>query len=207
MLAPGEVSVRQAYFLEPEDRAIVLGSTEPVSDVDLGACAEAGCAVLRRGSGGGSVVLGPGGQVWLDLFVPAADALTEVDVAAAAHFAGEVWHDALSLLVPGGSKLSVYSGPLIKSRYSSKVCFSGLGPGEVLLNGQKAVGVSQRRNRQGAWFFTMAMLGLDPGLHARLLEFDDPGERARLEAALLSSVTVLPFGADKVKDALVSCLS
>lgn len=204
---PGEVVSRQACFLEPEDRAIVLGSTEPVADLDLDACSKAGVGVLRRSSGGGSVLVGPGEQLWLDLFIPTGDVLSETDVGAAARFAGELWHEALSLLVPPESKMSVYTGPLLKSRYSSKVCFSGLGPGELLINGRKAVGLSQRRNREGAWFFTMALLALDSGLQSSLLSFEEESERDALAASLDASVSVLVVSPTAVKEALINCLS
>ena len=35
------------------------------------------------------------------------------------------------------------------SDWSALVCFAGLGPGEVTLDGQKLVGLSQRRTRDG----------------------------------------------------------
>jgi lipoate-protein ligase A len=38
------------------------------------------------------------------------------------------------------------------------LCFAGLGAGEVTVAGRKVVGMSQRRERSGAWIHSMALL-------------------------------------------------
>ena len=38
---------------------------------------------------------------------------------------------------------------MVTTPWSDLVCFAGLGPGEVLLDGRKLVGLSQRRTRNG----------------------------------------------------------
>jgi hypothetical protein len=40
--------------------------------------------------------------------------------------------------------------------WSRLVCFAGIGPGEVLVGGRKAVGISHRRTRAGARFQCVA---------------------------------------------------
>ena len=50
--------------------ALVLGSSQPDSTIDLDACSRAGIEVVRRRSGGGAVLLVPGEVVWLDVIVP-----------------------------------------------------------------------------------------------------------------------------------------
>jgi hypothetical protein len=107
--------------------------------------------------------------VWLDLFVPVGDPLYEVDVSRATGFVGALWREALAALEGVGVDLVVHTGPLITSPWSRLWCFSGLGPGEVSSDGRKLVGVSQRRSRAGAWFFTMACTGLDPARDASFL--------------------------------------
>jgi lipoate-protein ligase A len=69
------------------------------------------------------------------------------------------------------------------SRWSPLVCFAGLGPGEVLVDGRKVVGLSQRRTRAGARFHCAALRVWD--VHALLdtLALSDD-ERARAAAEL-----------------------
>ena len=51
--------------------AVVLGSRQDPSELDLAACEAAGFEVVRRRSGGGVVVLRPGELIWIDIVVPA----------------------------------------------------------------------------------------------------------------------------------------
>jgi hypothetical protein len=41
---------------------------------------------------------------------------------------------------------------MVRSEWSSRVCFAGTGAGEVLAGGRKVIGISQRRSRNGARF-------------------------------------------------------
>jgi lipoate-protein ligase A len=73
------------------------------------------------------------------------------------------------------------------------VCFAGLGPGEVSVNGRKVVGISQRRSRQGARFQCAALLEWRPqemvdlfGLKPADRASADLGERAVGLADLLA---------------------
>jgi len=146
---------------------------QPEASLDDASTAARGIDVVRRRSGGGAVFVAPGAQVWLDLFVPSTDPLFDLDVSKAAGFVGDLWTAALAELADGGSEFEVYSGPLIASLWSRSWCFAGLGPGEVTVGGKKLVGVSQRRSRAGAWFFSMACLRLDPERDASLLSGDE----------------------------------
>jgi lipoate-protein ligase A len=147
----------------------VLGSTQPLDSIDQAATERFGAELVRRRSGGGAVFVAPGAQVWLDLFVPVGDPLYDVDVSRGARFVGELWREALVALELVGVDFAVHTGPLLASPWSRLWCFSGVGPGEVSSHGQKLVGVSQRRSRAGAWFFTMACTGLDPARDASFL--------------------------------------
>ncbi len=186
------------------DSAVVLGSTQPETDIDALALARGGYTLLRRRSGGGAVVLEPGRQLWLDLFVPHADPLFDHDVSRAAHFVGELWQRALTSTGVAGP-LSVHVGPMISTAWSRVVCFSGIGPGEVLAAGKKLVGVSQRRNRAGAWFFSMLPISFDPSSQAELVSTD---ERSRNELCgeLATSVLQASFPLAPVRQALESLL-
>ena len=107
---------------------------------------ERGLDVVRRRSGGSSVVLVPGAHVWIDVWVPAGDPLWADDVAAAAVPVGEAWVAALAR--SGWTGLTVHRAGSESAPWSDLVCFAGRGPGEVITaDGRKLVGLSQRRTR------------------------------------------------------------
>ena len=138
-------SGRLAEWYEVERPALVLGSAQRDEVVDHAAVAAAGVDVVRRRSGGGVVLLVPGESLWLDVVVPRGDPLWDDDVAAAMWWLGDVWCEAL--LAVGASSATVHRGALLHTPWSRLVCFDGLGSGEVLVDGRKAVGISQRRTR------------------------------------------------------------
>jgi lipoate---protein ligase len=204
---PDPAGSRLAVLARPTSAAIVLGSTQGEGTIDAEDAARRDVTILRRRSGGGAVYVAPGAQVWLDLFVPTGDALADRDVGRAAEFVGELWVEALTeVLGPAGAGLAVHQGPLRVTPWSRLVCFSGLGSGEVTLAGRKLVGLSQRRDRRGAWFFTLAHLGFDPGGLAALVQGLDPDERARLASELEGSVATIDAPAEAVEDALRAAL-
>jgi lipoate-protein ligase A len=135
----------------------VLGSTQPAGDLDDERVADAGLEVCRRRSGGGAVVVRPGGQVWLEVFVPAADPLWDRDVSRSAFWLGECAQRAVTGLT--GATPAVHRGPMLRSRWSAMVCFAGLGSGELQIAGRKVLGISQRRRRDGTWLFLALLLG------------------------------------------------
>jgi lipoate---protein ligase len=168
--------------LEP---LVVLGSRqgiEVLSGVDP--------AVVRRRRGGGGVVLAQPGDVWVDWWITPDDGRWADDVRASALTAGEWWRDALDPLVRG--VMLVHPGPLEGAAEHRVACFAGRGPGEIFVDGKKAVGVTQWRVREGTLVSTVlpahpsnALLELlsapPPGLGAALdhhttasLRLDDP---------------------------------
>ena len=201
LVAPKDPSSRLAVLCFPTSPAVVAGSTQPLESLDLSAIAAHGAEVVRRRSGGGAVYVAPGEQVWLDLYLPATDPLHEVDVARAAAFVGDLWRRALAEFVPRDSSLAVYSGPLISSRWSRTWCYLGLGPGEVTFDDQKLIGLSQRRNRKGTWFFTMGYFALDSTRDAEFISLSDV-ERKEFAAELRDTIVALPAEQDTVLEAL-----
>jgi lipoate---protein ligase len=177
-----------------------------MASIDDAAIAACGVDIVRRRSGGGAVFVAPGAQVWLDLFVPVGDPLYDLDVSRAAGFVGRLWRDALVELGQDGNDLVVYTGPLVSSPWSRLWCFSGLGPGEVSARGRKLVGVSQRRSRAGAWFFTMACVGLDPIRDASFLSGSEPW-RGQLAAELTRSHAPLESPIASVESSLAARLA
>jgi lipoate---protein ligase len=137
---------RSAEWYEVERPALVLGSAQRDDVVDGDACAAAGLDVVRRRSGGGVVLVVPGETMWLDVVVPRGDSLWVDDVAQAMWWLGEVWCDALAAVGVEGA--AVHRGGLMHTEWSRLVCFDGLGAGEVVIGGRKAVGISQRRTRE-----------------------------------------------------------
>ena len=63
---------------------------------------------------------------------------------------GQAWVAALADLGVAGAE--VHAGALQCGRFGKQVCFAGIGPGEVTIDGVKVVGLSQRRTRAGARF-------------------------------------------------------
>lgn len=160
--------------------ALVLGSTQLESDVDLYRAREAGVDVVRRRSGGGAVLVVPDHVVWVDVGVPAGDPLWEDDVGRASWWLGEVWARALSSLGLGHPE--VHRGPPVTTPWSSTICFAGLGAGEATVEGRKVLGLSQRRTRAGAVFHCAAPLRLDGPALVELLALDCWGRRQALAA-------------------------
>jgi lipoate-protein ligase A len=158
---------RAVWVAEPPAPALVLGSTQPDDVVRPGIDVD----VVRRRSGGGAVLVVAGDVLWVDVVVPAGDSLWDDDVGRAAHWLGDVWAAALAEL---GVDATVHRGPLVRTPWSDAVCFAGLGPGEVTVEGRKVVGVSQRRTRTSARFQCAALARWDPAGLAALLTDVDP---------------------------------
>lgn len=182
--------------------ALVLGSTQDPSSVDRDAAAAAGIEVVRRRSGGGAVLLDPGGAVWLDVVLPAGDPLWDDDVGRAFSWLGAAWGAALTVL---GHDAAVQHLAAPPTTWSRLVCFAGLGPGEVVVGGRKAVGLSQRRTRTSARFQCAAHLRWDPDRLLGLFALSPP-QRAEARAALEDRVFEVPGPAERLVAALLAAL-
>ena len=164
-LAVPEPAERAVWVADPTAPALVLGSAQPDADVRAGIEID----VVRRRSGGGAVLVVPGEVLWIDVIVPAGDALWDDDVGRASHWLGDVWATALWELGVAGD---VHKGPLVRTPWSAAVCFSGLGPGELTVAGRKVIGISQRRTRHAARFQCAALGRWDPSALLSLLTID-----------------------------------
>jgi lipoate-protein ligase A len=146
---------RHLWWFEVDRPAVVLGSTQPDATVDQAVCEQAGLQVVRRRSGGGAVLLLPDEVIWLDVIIDRSDPRWDDDVGRAMWWIGEAWAQALAELGVGATAsnpVEVHRGALVSTPWSRQVCFAGLGPGEVTLDGRKVVGISQRRTRGRARF-------------------------------------------------------
>ena len=177
MAEAGRASIGLWRF-DVERSGLVLGSTQPWSDVDHGVASSLGIEVGRRRSGGGAVLLWPRGQVWLDIVVPRGHPRWDDRVDVATHWIGEAWRLALAEF---GIQAVVHRGGNQPGPLGSAVCFAGIGPGEVgevravaevgtsgefpMPNGvgpaRKLVGIAQRRQRAVARFQTSVAVGLE----------------------------------------------
>lgn len=194
---------RQVWVQHVDRPALVLGSTQPDDLVDTEAAARAGVEVVRRRSGGGAVLVEPGGTVWVDVVVPPGDPLWDDDVGRAAHWVGEAWVAALAVCGVAGA--TVHRGGLVTTPWSRQVCFAGLGPGEVVVDGRKVVGVAQRRTRHGARFQVAALLRWEPEALVGLLRLDG-GDREAAVADLATRAAALPVAGDALVTALLDAL-
>ncbi len=183
---------RAVWRLEVDAAALVLGSTQPDDVVDRRAADELEVAIARRRSGGGAVALVPGEALWVDVVVPAGDALWDDDVGRSFHWLGRCWADALRTL--GLDDVAVHEGVSCQTTVGRLVCFGGLGSGEVTVGGHKAVGLSQRRTREFARFQCVVHTRWRPELYRRLLA---PALAQGDHAASLDSLSVatVPAGA------------
>ncbi|MHB1598164.1 MAG: lipoyl protein ligase domain-containing protein [Acidimicrobiales bacterium] len=223
---PDASGERLACLCSPSDAALVVGSAQQLAEVDLERVDAKGASVVRRRSGGGAVFVEGGGQVWLDVFLPAGDPLLVADVGRSAWWLGELWTAVLDGLAadrsvdrsaeipghpsaghaPAPAELAVHRGGLVRNRWSRSVCFAGLGPGEVTSDGRKLVGISQRRDRGGAWLHSMALCRFDAAHLAAMLLLG-PDERSVLRRELDEGVAILPFAAPLVTDGLRRALA
>ena len=207
---PDDLATRRVLCrCEVTGPALVLGSAQRDDDADVAAAAGAGVAVVRRSSGGGAVLVSPGAQLWLDVWVPRGDTLWQEDVVRAAWWLGGVWAGALRRL--GAPELHVHRGRAVKSAWSERVCFAGVGPGEVTLDGRKVVGMSQRRTRAGVRMSTMALLRWEPAPLLALLALEDEQRAdavAEVEAAAigLERVIVQPEEPTVLLDAVATAV-
>jgi lipoate-protein ligase A len=161
---------RAVWVFEVERPALVLGSAQPDSVVDHDRARREGVQIVRRRSGGGAVLVRPGECLWVDVVLPRHDLLWVDDVGRSSLWLGDAWVAALRAF---GVSAAVHRGPMIRSPWSSLVCFAGLAPGEVTVEGAKAVGISQRRTRSAARFQCAALLRWDARELLRLLDLDD----------------------------------
>ncbi len=162
---------------------IVLGSSQSLDVVDVEACTAEGVEVVRRRSGGGAVWLDDD-MVWVDVFVPAGHHRWDADIGRSMWWLGEAWAEALSS--SGVADAIVHREAILRTRWSSLVCFAGVGAGEVVVDGRKVVGISQRRTRVGALFQCGVLRRWEPTDFIAFLRVDGGPARNVIGAALES---------------------
>lgn len=191
---------RTCWVFAVNQRAVALGSAQPASH--LGAVPP-DVEVVRRRSGGGAVWLAPGEVLWVDLVIPRDDPLWDDDIGRATWWVGERW--AAFVTEVTGRAATAHRGAMVRTEWSSRVCFAGLGPGEVLVDGFKVVGVSQRRTRDGARFQCAALVRWRPEALVDALDLTD-AERADCFSTLADTAAgLVDLGASQDTDWLTAC--
>ncbi|PDW04735.1 lipoate--protein ligase family protein [Candidatus Viridilinea mediisalina] len=176
-----------------QQRAMVLGSGQRLSELDAAALQVAGVSLHRRASGGTAVLFVPG-LLMQDIALPLDHPLYQHDVTASYAWLGAVWMASLAQL--GCTELSLVSvaaaradaqqsDPLVR-----RACFGGRSPYEVLVGGRKLVGFSQVRRRMGA-LFQVGLYTHWPGAELVALLRLSPAERVATSAALAARVAGL----------------
>lgn len=146
-------------------QTLVLGSSQRDDDLNREELAAREIDVARRRTGGGAVLVSSSDVIWFDVVLDASDPLWNADVRRSFEWLGEACRSALSSL---GVDAVMHDGPLVRTTWSPRVCFAGLGPGELTVDGRKAVGISQRRTRGSARFQVAVLRRWDPASYRRL---------------------------------------
>ncbi|MFM8793618.1 MAG: lipoyl protein ligase domain-containing protein [Acidimicrobiales bacterium] len=155
---------RRLWLVEPISPALVLGSSQRADEVDPERAAQLGLEVCSRRTGGGAVWLDPTCSLWVDLTIDRDDPLWTDDAPTSGVWLGTVFSALLEPLVNGA--VEVWTGPYVARPLARALCFAGLAPGEVTVAGAKAVGISQRRTRDGARFQCVVYTRWEPARFA-----------------------------------------
>jgi len=199
-LTPDPGADREIWLMSPQDTALVLGAAQLERIAWGGGGGE--IAVGRRRSGGGAVLMAPGDSVWMDVVIGRGDPLWDDDANRAPLWLGRTWAAALSSLGEGQGEVCQRFEP---GRWGRLACFAGRGPGEVLVGGVKAVGVSQRRTRTTARFQTLLYRRWAP--EQLIAGLAVPSEQADgLRAALAGAAWTVGADAAQIHSAFLAAL-
>ncbi len=152
---------------------------------------------LRRRRGGGGIVLLQPDDVWVDWWLPADDPRWSRDVHVTSRRVGEWWRQVLAERLEG--VVSLHQGALEGNPAWRVACFAGRGPGEVFVDGRKAVGVTQWRVREGV--FVSSVIHSQPS--SALIELLDAVPDGLAGALQHHTLTTLGIDGDDVTSALV----
>jgi lipoate-protein ligase A len=172
-----------------DEPILVLGSSQSPQVLDE---ARVSSLNLRRRRGGGGLVWLRPGDVWIDWWIPAHDVRWSRDVRVSAARAGGWWREALGACVT--RPVEVYDGPLVGEAHHRVVCFAGSGPGEVFVDGRKAVGLAQWRVHEGCLLTSVLPASRSEGV-VDLLAIEPEGLRAALAHQTTSSLGIEDSGA------------
>ena len=148
-----------ALLVRVDEPTIVLGSQQQ-DEVLRDDAAHDFC--VRRRRGGGGAVFVDRHDLWVDWWIPRDDDRFDDDVRKSALRAGEWWRSALNHVEP--ANWTVHARGVEGDEDVRVACFAGTGPGEVLRDGRKVVGLTQWRVREGIFVSTLLKYGSSDAL-------------------------------------------
>jgi len=184
-------------------RVLVLGSSQREDTLNHRVLDRTGISVTRRRTGGGAVLVSAGDLVWFDIVITPTDVLWVDDVGRSFNWLGAAVQDALSSL---GVDTRRHEGSLIKTEWSDRVCFAGVGPGELLIDDHKLVGMSQRRTKSAARFQVAILRSWDGAEHRSFFDVPD-NESAEADRTLQSVARGIPHPPGEIMAAVVASLA
>lgn len=191
--------------------ALILGTSQRGSDIDVQACRRRGISVARRLAGGKAVFATPD-YLSFTIVAPARDALVRGDVLAPYQQLGAPVVAALESLGFAASLLSVPSAREAQAGASASVfCYGGLSPYEVMVGTRKLVGVAQVRRFGGIAYVGGLYRVLDATSHAALMAGDGPTRAAEARRLIGSTADLVALGApglfERIPEAIVAALA
>ena len=197
-------------FWESPDYFVVVGYANTVaSEVNVAACEARDIPILRRCSGGGTVVQGPGCLNYALVLRITADGPTR-SISVANRFIMERNRAAIETLLPPGSRReeALTSSPIQREGIQSLLTSAATkrievrGHTDLVIGGRKFSGNSQRRRRKYLLFHGTFLLNFDLKLMGELLRMpalQPDYRRSRSHSEFVSNLNGL---ADDVKSAL-----
>ncbi len=152
--------------------AVILGVGQPAAQLDLDACREVGCEVLRRISGG-TAVFHDGNTVSFQLVLPEGHPFLSDDIHVNYQRIAEIVVSMLASLGIASRWASIEEARADRAPEGlDGICFSSLAPFEVVTGDKKLVGLAQVRRRSVSALQGMLYLRNRPELSARLVTRD-----------------------------------
>jgi len=177
----GDGAGPQLWAMHPTDRAVVRGSAQRPELFDLEMLEAQGVALTGRRSGGAAVWIEPSAIVWIDVLAPRGSGLWSDDLVQTFLAVGRCWQRAFAQC--GVEATLIENGPG-RGGPGDSACWAGHGWGELVLDGAKLVGLSQRRTRWGARVQGMAVVDNSASLVADALVSLSDAERADVRRAI-----------------------
>jgi len=187
-------------FWEPQQHFVVVGYSNKVErEVNVGTCRELGIPILRRCSGGGTVLQGPGCLNYsLILRIDRDPALQTVT--GTNRFVMERNRAALEALLPVGSRPEALSPGSQIPDPKSQIAVRG--HTDLAINGRKFSGNAQRRKRQAVLFHGSFLLNFDIAMIEKTLRLPSKQPSYRADRSHGEFLTNLNFSPNAVKTAL-----
>ncbi len=194
-------AVPSVWIMSPTDCCLVLGSSQDDACVDYAYAEQRDIGIARRTTGGGAVLVDPQELLWVDLFVPRDHFLWKDDIHEASNWLGKIWQSALGAL---GVDSQLHDGPFQRTAIAELICFAGCGPGELLIENKKILGISQRRTREGVRFQSALALEWKP---ENWISLFDAAAIENMESAIFAAGTCVRVEKNEILRAFLRALN